>query len=300
MPADELIECDGIEPFIKICRVCGLRGPLVCGKCKSAIYCGQLHQKIDWKLHKSSCDISNVQTKSPTSDILFSEFEIVIEQEEQQLEATKESEKEAEKRRLREYEEMVKAGEAGTNFGASDADFREIEETKEDKMFGKFKKAIEGYETQILRYDRGSSSPLWISDHGILDQSNVPNCENCNARRTYEFQIMPQLLNELKNYNLDWGVITVYTCEKDCDVKGKYVAEFAYKQDLVKGDDEESEIDIEKLQLSSATVNNETVNANELKEFNDSSQSTKKSNRNVKSMSSKPKKQAFEDCDNWE
>ena len=57
---------------------------------------------------------------------------------------------------------------------------------------------------------------------------------------------MPQMLNSLKNYDLDWGVIAVYTCKNDCDVNSKYVKEFCIKQDIVKKDDDE--LDIEKLQ----------------------------------------------------
>lgn len=44
---------------------------------------------------------------------------------------------------------------------------------------------------------------------------------------------MPQLLISLKNDSLDWGIIAIYTCEKSCDVKLRYVKEFVYKQDIV-------------------------------------------------------------------
>lgn len=52
----------------------------------------------------------------------------------------------------------------------------------------------------------------------------------------FYFQIMPQLLNSLKNDNLDWGIINVYTCEKSCDTKSKYVKEFIFKQDILNED----------------------------------------------------------------
>lgn len=298
-PADDTVECGGIESPVKVCRVCGCRGPLVCGKCKKVSYCGQLHQKIDWKTHKTSCGSSNQENPSP-SEILFPEFEIVIEQEEQPFQEARESEKEAEKRRLREYEAMVKADGSGAISEISEAELNEFTESKEDKTFGKFKKAIEGYETQVLRYGR-RLSPLWISDSGILHQSDVPNCGNCNSRRTFEFQIMPQMLNELKNYDLDWGVIAVYTCEKDCDVKGKYVAEFCYKQDIVKGDDEESETGIDKLALNSPTVTNEAANSTPAtKPSHELPQRLKKSTRDSKPMPSKPEKKIFVENDNWE
>lgn len=47
-------------------------------------------------------------------------------------------------------------------------------------------------------------------------------------------QIMPQLLNSLKNENIDWGTLAVYTCEQSCDPADcGYAREFVYKQDVV-------------------------------------------------------------------
>lgn len=226
------------------------------------------------------------------NEVLFPEFEIIIEQEENELDAKQESEKEAEKRRLKEFEDMVKNGQAGAMAEISDADLNEFAETKEDKTFGKFKKALESYETQVLRYCR-SGSPLWISDHAALNPSNIPSCPNCNGRRTFEFQVMPQMLNELKNYELDWGVIAVYTCEKDCDVNGKYVAEFCYKQDIMKGDDDD-EIDMEKLKLSSNVKPVEEKPKLPVKPAKEVKASSKQSKVEVAS------KKAFEENDEWE
>lgn len=304
-PADDSVECDEVKPPVNLCRVCACRGPLVCGKCKKVTYCGPQHQKIDWKAHKATCDPSKEATKLSYNDFLFPEFEIVIEQEEQQ-ESSRESEQEAEKRRMREYEQMIKSGGAGAISEMSEADLSEFAESKEDKTFGKFKKVIEGYETQVIRYCRGASSPLWISDSGILSQAQLPNCATCNGRRTFEFQIMPQMLNELKNYDLDWGVIAIYTCEKDCDVKGNYVAEFVYKQDIIKGDEDEAEIDMEKLKLSSAkSKDNEISNlapvtkpAKEIR--NEASKNMQKSKQEKKTIPSKPQQKMFDECDNWE
>lgn len=289
-PADETVECGEIEPPVKTCRVCGCRGPLVCGKCKKVGYCGQLHQKIDWKVHKHQCGAMN-ESKSSLCEILFSEFEVVIEEEEQDDKVKQESEKEAEKRRLKEYEEMVKSGQAGAMMEMSDADLDEFAETKEDKTFGKFKKVIDGYDTQVLRYNR-HGSPLWISDHGILNSSVVPNCSICKARRTFEFQIMPQMLNELKNYELDWGVIAVYTCEKDCDVNNQYVQEFCYKQDIMKSDDDEAEIDLESLKLNNA--NHQELPVQPKKKTAPKAPIEKK-----KQPPKKPEKKAFTENDEW-
>lgn len=50
------------------------------------------------------------------------------------------------------------------------------------------------------------------------------------------FQILPQLLNELKvdstGDSIDWGTLAVYTCSKNCDEGPTYKAEFLWKQDF--------------------------------------------------------------------
>lgn len=298
-PADDTVECDAVEAAVKLCRVCGCRGPLVCGKCKKVGYCGQLHQKLDWKIHKQHCGVS-AELKAPPNEILFPEFEIVIEQEEQQVENGKqETEKEAEKRRLREYEDIAKSCQAGGLAEMSEADLNDLAESKEDKAFGRFKKAIESYESQVLRYNR-HGSPLWISDHGILKPSSVPTCANCKGRRTFEFQLMPQMLNELKNYDLDWGVIAVYTCEKDCDVGGKYVPEFCYKQDVMKSDDE-AKIDLGSLKLEAENAREESGSEAAVCDDGNSAEVPKK---NVVKASKKAKQvkatKMFKENDEWE
>lgn len=293
-PSDESAECDEIKPIIKLCRICGCRGPLICGKCKTISYCGQSHQKLDWKVHKLTCGVTN-EFKSTTTDIMFPEFEIIIDQEVEELRGKHESEKEAETRRLREYEELIESGQAGAMAEISDADLNEFSETKEDKTFGRFKKAIDTFETQVLRYNR-HGTPLWISDHGMLNQSIVPNCVQCNGRRTFEFQIMPQMLNELKNYELDWGVIVVYTCEKDCDVNGRYVPEFCYKQDITREEDCDADIEIEKLMLNVVENHKDHDNEDIKKELRPSHEVKKKK----KSEKEKAASKTFEEKDEWE
>ncbi|EDS36241.1 pcdc2/rp-8 [Culex quinquefasciatus] len=83
---------------------------------------------------------------------------------------------------------------------------------------------------QILRYDR-KGDPLWLSP--VVPES-IPACDQCGGPRKFEFQIMPQLLNSLKNENIDWGTLAIYTCEQSCDPADRgYVREFVYKQDVV-------------------------------------------------------------------
>lgn len=238
-PPEEDTEEPAIPPPVSLCQVCGCRGPSSCSRCKKANYCSQSHQKADWPNHKVTCGgecSSSVETSSG-STILFPEFELVIEAEPSELEETKnkESEEEANNRRLKEFEKLQVEGKTG--------DFKDVPETElnqyaqtadevDDKTFRKFKKRTQRSPDQVLRYHRkNNSEPLWITDNA--NEIAVPNCDNCGFERTFEFQIMPQLLNHLNEDKLDWGVLAVYTCKNDCGVVGGgYSKEFLIKQDV--------------------------------------------------------------------
>ncbi|CAG9811530.1 unnamed protein product [Chironomus riparius] len=302
-PADESVEIEGIEPFCKVCNVCGCKGPMVCGKCKSVNYCGQHHQKIDWKSHKRSCGQESISKTNQIESCHFPEYEIVIEGEDNDTDtkAKRESDKESETRRFREYEDMIKEGKIVHNGDISEADMKDMDDTKEDKAFGKFKKAIESNPTQVIRYSR-HGQPLWISSTGTLNKSNVPKCSNCNGKRSFEFQIMPQMLNDLKNYDLDWGIIAIYTCENDCNTNGKYIQEFCYKQDVTKADSDAFDVDIKKkLQISedNCQINSkDEVRSPTTIEGTSKKAKTSKNNKDIASKVNS--KKAFKECDNWE
>ena len=108
---------------------------------------------------------------------------------------------------------------------------------------------------------------------------------------------MPQMLNLLKNYDLDWGVIAVYTCKNDCDVNSKYTDEFAYKQDITNGDDEGKEIDMEKLQLNAS---DECSTSQQNVSIDVKVQSKKKNEKKDVAGPSKPVHKTFDDNDEWE
>ena len=49
----------------------------------------------------------------------------------------------------------------------------------------------------------------------------MPPCPRCGAPRTFEFQILPQIINHLKvdselHSAADFGSAAVYTCSKSC------------------------------------------------------------------------------------
>ncbi|POI26550.1 hypothetical protein CIB84_009700, partial [Bambusicola thoracicus] len=108
-------------------------------------------------------------------------------------------------------------------------------ETKEDKIFQTFKDRITAEPEQIIRYCRGGEGPIWVSGENIPEEKDIPNC-SCGAKRVFEFQIMPQLLNHLKvdslGESIDWGTLVVYTCAENCGAENKYAEEFIWKQDF--------------------------------------------------------------------
>ncbi|KAJ6633103.1 Programmed cell death protein 2 [Pseudolycoriella hygida] len=221
------------KAMVNLCKTCGCRGPFACSQCKKVFYCSADHQKIDWKSgHKEQCSIQTDFVRKTTSTFLFPEYELVLDAE-QIVDSTDETDEQSESRRLKEYDEFMKSGKVTDLPGVTEADLMQYTENVEDVAFAKFKKRIAQYNDQVLRYNRGGE-PLWISSQNILPEQQVPACENCQSKRVFEFQIMPQMLNVLNDLDksIDWGVINVYTCEKSCSSTG-YVREFVYKQDIV-------------------------------------------------------------------
>lgn len=151
----------------------------------------------------------------------------------------------AEKRRLLEYEELVKKGQIGdlAEIPLSEME-KYVDEKGEDKVFTLFRDRITKNKEQVVRYDRGGK-PLWIASNNQLAPDDVPKCQTCGGTRDFEFQIMPQLLNSLKREELDWGIIAIYTCANDCDIGERYVEEYAYKQDIIEDEDIKSENELE-------------------------------------------------------
>jgi len=121
----------------------------------------------------------------------------------------------------------------------TDADFKG---GKKDRAFLAFQDRTSLYRDQVLRYYRFESGkvydPLWVSDEGKVEAEQVPLCETCGARRTFEFQIMPQLLTHLQIDDsqvdsVDWGTLLVYTCPNSCQKTGQaFHNEFLWRQNF--------------------------------------------------------------------
>lgn len=123
-----------------------------------------------------------------------------------------------------------------------DSELIEEDETESevDKEFLKFQKRLSRMTDQVLRYGRvnpvSNEEPLWIASKACLDI--IPPCTHCLAARTFEFQILPQMLAHLDIDNtqvdsLDWGTVAFYTCSLHCEgANGKYAEEHWIRQNI--------------------------------------------------------------------
>ena len=68
---------------------------------------------------------------------------------------------------------------------------------------------------ECIRYSRGGV-PLWYSDSN-RPNTQVPPCE-CGSERTFEFQVLPQVLGFVGNLDLEFGTLLIYTCQADCSI----------------------------------------------------------------------------------
>ncbi|XP_044586777.1 programmed cell death protein 2-like [Cotesia glomerata] len=110
---------------------------------------------------------------------------------------------------MEKLKKMMAEKKAGYLQDVEDKQLEEAAKEDDDEAFTEFKERIKRRPAQVLRYQRGGD-PLLVSKEN--KPQKIPPCENCNSRRTFEFQIMPQLLNKLNCSNensIDWGVLLV-------------------------------------------------------------------------------------------
>ncbi|TPX39893.1 hypothetical protein SeLEV6574_g06934 [Synchytrium endobioticum] len=228
----------------KTCYVCGLAGTKQCGKCHNISYCSKEHQVFHWTAgrHKLLCDSSLPSEKSSALSkdaiaklqkedteimkrYLFSEYEMVIEDEpDTAIDGLVDDMKNMDAdRNGHNGDALAMVPFAQEQYEESDAGV--------DKAFLKFQKRICVEPDQVLRYCRVSDSPtnpappLWVSDFHTPPSNDIPPCPYCYSERSFEFQVMPQLLNYFKSIDhvdinaLDWGTIAIYTCPQNCSLR---------------------------------------------------------------------------------
>lgn len=124
--------------------------------------------------------------------------------------------------------EKVPAALRGLGADVSARELRELEKMQDKDMvqLSRFHLRLRrSDQTQVVRYCfEDGAEPLWPSvtkapNH--RDVKNVPNCARCGAKRRFEFQILPQLINHLDvdcelASAVDFGSIAVYTCSRSC------------------------------------------------------------------------------------
>lgn len=221
---------------VKLCWVCGCPGNKACSRCHTVSYCGKHHQTLHWKhAHKRECG-SQEASIVKTSPFLFPESELVTEpEEEEEEEKGEEGEEEKDTKEAEEKEdEGVNCPSLADTLAETDLEEMAMHETEDNKVFQRFKKRIAPEPHQVVRYSRGGS-PLWVSSQHVPSDQDIPPC-TCGAKRIFEFQVMPQLLNSLSvdstGASIDWGTLAVYTCSASCDGDDQYCPEFIWKQDF--------------------------------------------------------------------
>jgi len=226
---DELNDlCKQMEKQYSLCNLCGCHGDKMCSSCHNVKYCCKDHQTIDWKhCHKRECQNSSVSCEINSTDekhpLLFNEYEIVIETE--PLEDVNKDPT---------AHPVEISDETRPTDRQLEKDLMKLDEQKIDEYFTDFKERIDREPEQIIRYDLGKQ-PLWVSSENIPTDEQIPCC-SCGAKRQFEFQVLPQMINylgvETTIDSIDWGTLCVYTCADNCINGNSYKEEFIWKQDF--------------------------------------------------------------------
>ena len=194
------------ETHGKLCAVCGCRADKSCAQCKNAHYCSEKHQRADWKAgHKSSCKGGRTGEPKTKSLLLLPEGLIESEPEPKKMGSDNTGQD------IDQYRDVIEGGGGGIH--ASPKELEEVEAgQEEDIACEKFRLRVARAPDQVIRYERGGTPLLCTSSPAL---GLPPPCHLCNAPRSFELQVMPQLLFELKlgleaDSCLDWGSIYIY------------------------------------------------------------------------------------------
>lgn len=254
----------------QMCDICSFDAPKRCGRCKVPRYCSQKHQVEHWKNgHAEECkklvqhppkssDILLESTKTLIKKRLFKEYEMATAPESEAA-AKQSSEDEAERTEamgkelaLFSQENYAKLHSSIISEIPTDDEFQKM---KQDKYFVGFVSRTSKEPGQVLRYYSPSSNtincpdsatPLFVSQRNHPTDADIPNCALCGSKRTFEFQVTPQLLYYLgvdkriedSVDSVDWGTLIVYTCPNSCVTPAttSYATEFVWLQPITSED----------------------------------------------------------------
>lgn len=216
---------------LKTCAFCGGSGHLSCAKCNKVFYCSKDHQVVHWKFlgHKESCekgDEAGQETEEKIKSMLLPEYELTIDLEENYANQSKKSKSESNDKDYQEALKKIKPS-------LQNEDLESVAtESQEDKCFSKFRSVVSECPEHVLRYARTEClGPLWATDVNQIKTSDVPNCNYCGCERSFEFQVMPQLISLLgAQFKGDFATIVVYTCKNSCSNGPEYREEYVWKQ----------------------------------------------------------------------
>lgn len=125
------------------------------------------------------------------------------------------------------------AGEEKISNSAEEDDEEEFDELEERNLKGRdlsfdVLRWVSAFnvKTPVVRYGR-NAEVLWYSDK---ERPEIrPGMCGCGSVRTFECQILPQIITMVTEGELDFGMIFVFTCPAECDISG-LVAEEAFYQ----------------------------------------------------------------------
>ncbi|GBE60079.1 programmed cell death [Babesia ovata] len=146
-----------------------------------------------------------------------------------------------EKELYRKYQEMKAQRADGEEEELDESEEKAIEAIQkerivEDRNFERFCKRTTP--DDVVFYCR-DGKPMWTSDRTpklrcaatkdvAASDEVVPVCGRCGGPRSFEFQVLPQMLVHLGAVRLDFASVAVYTCAASCQLRGKYQEEFVY------------------------------------------------------------------------
>ena len=109
-----------------------------------------------------------------------------------------------------------------------------------DAEFLKFQRRISFHPTQVLRYARlegDAPEPLWVAPTEQPGPLDIPPCPCCGTPRSFEFQLMPQMLlhmdvDDTAVESVDFGTLLVYSCPETCETQTPYAKEVVWRQNF--------------------------------------------------------------------